>query len=498
MKGFYWRLAGLCTLVAVSPLPLQALEVGAASAPVSPGVDTFLAGYDRDRRSEGVADEVFAQAVVIADEQLALAIVVIDCIGLLHDDVLAIRRRVMAGLAQRGSEVPLAAERILVTSTHTHAGPDVAGLWGRHLFSSGRDEAYIERLVSVAAEQVLNAAERLVPARARATSVRAVLSWVENVSEPGLLDDRLSVMQFLRAAGPEAGASIATLTNFACHPTVLGPDNHLVSADYVAGFYRDMQASLGGVNLFLQGSIGGWVQPVQGDRSFRLAADYGETVAVIARRALAEALFRPSSELAFRSRRCAFPWRTSGSDSCCGSGSSIANWKTGHFRTEAAWFSIGNAQFVTHPGETSPAYSLASRELMNDAQHTFVLGLGLDALGYILKPEYFEDTESIPNADYLTSVSVGPQTGPLLMQALETLILRSAPASSASTGRHRADRRYCARYTVRPPIRVRSTLAYPDLLRGNRCQIPIQPHQIREQPGAQHAAVVLVEGRLGR
>ena len=401
---------------------IQALEVGAASAPISPGMGTFLAGYDRDRRSEGVADEVFAQAVVIADEHLALAIVVIDCIALLHDDVLAIRRRVMARLTEQNNPLPLTAERIVVTSTHTHSGPDVAGLWGRHLFSSGRDEAYIERLVSTAAEQVLRAAEGRVPARARGASVRAVLSWVENVSEPGLLDDRLSVMQFVRATGPDAGASIATLTNFACHPTVLGPDNHLVSADYVAGFYADMAAALGGVNLFLQGSIGGWVQPVQADRSFGLAAGYGETVAVIAQAALSEAVDQTSSMLAFRSTDIRFPLENFGFRLMLWLGVLDRELEDGHFRTQAAWFSIGDAQFVTHPGETSPAYSLASRALMDDAQHTFVLGLGLDALGYILKPEYFEHPELIPNADYLTSVSVGPQTGPLLMQALEALI----------------------------------------------------------------------------
>lgn len=409
-----WALTG--------PAAAGGLEVGAASASVSPPNGTFLAGYDRDRRSEGVADDLFAQAVVVSDGQMALAIVVIDCIGLLHDDVRAIRAKAMAGLAARGSRLPLTAERILVTSTHTHAGPDVAGLWGAHLFSSGRDTAYLERLIEVAAAQVLQAAEALEPALVRVGSAPLKLDWVENVSEPGLLDDRLSVMQFLRADGPGTGTSIATLTNFACHPTVLGPDNQLVSADYVAGFYRDMSLSLGGVNLFLQGAIGGWVQPQQGDRTLALADAYGAMLAGLARGLLAAGSNQLSSPLAFRSTQVRFPLDNFGFRLMLWLGVLERTLDDGHFVTEAAWFAIGDTQFVTHPGETSPAYSLASRALMRDARHSFVLGLGLDALGYILKPEYFESPEAFPNGEYLTSVSVGPRTGPILMHALESLI----------------------------------------------------------------------------
>ena len=80
-----------------------------------------------------------------------------------------------------------------------------------------------------------------------------------------------------------------------------------------------------------------------------------------------------------------------------------------------------NAAFVTHPGETSPAYALASRALL-DTEHTFVLGLAQDAMGYILKPEYFADDAAYPHAEYLTSVSAGEATGPQLMAALERLL----------------------------------------------------------------------------
>lgn len=52
----------------------------------------------------------------------------------------------------------------------------------------------------------------------------------------------------------------------------------------------------------------------------------------------------------------------------------------------------------------------------------FVLGLGNDALGYILKPKYFENS-TLPHAEYLTGMSVGKLAGPLVLEAVKSLIL---------------------------------------------------------------------------
>lgn len=391
-----------------------ALRVGASAASVSPQQQVFLAGYDRNRRSDGEHDPVFAKAVVVTDAHSAIAIVVIDCIGLLYPDVVRIRER--AGQLLNGGL--LSPEQIIVTSTHTHAGPDVAGLWGAHIFSNGRDEAYIDFLVETAARQVVNALAQLQPATLRVASAQAELSWVENRSEPGLLDNTITTVQFINPTG----RSIATLTNFPCHPTVLGPENHLLSSDYVGGFYQAMDQRHGGANLFLQGAIGGWVQPLQGDRSFTLATDYGELLAQISTALLLEAESIRTPALEFTAATLDLPLENFGFKLLMFLGVLDREIFAGHLRTEVAWFSIGGIQFATHPGETSPAYSLATRELMGNPDHSVILGLGLDALGYILKPEYFETPEEFPHAEYLTTVSVGPHSAPELMAALAKII----------------------------------------------------------------------------
>jgi hypothetical protein len=59
-----------------------------------------------------------------------------------------------------------------------------------------------------------------------------------------------------------------------------------------------------------------------------------------------------------------------------------------------------------------------------NAEHSFVLGLTLDALGYILKPEYFAAGASFPSVEYLTATSVGPLAGPRLFATLEEIVPR--------------------------------------------------------------------------
>ena len=89
--------------------------------------------------------------------------------------------------------------------------------------------------------------------------------------------------------------------------------------------------------------------------------------------------------------------------------------------TEIAWFSIGDAVFATHPGETVPAMELATKALMHTSGPKFVLGLGMDALGYILKPGFFDPAMKIPHSEYLCTMSVGIETMAYVMKTLEAL-----------------------------------------------------------------------------
>lgn len=386
------------------------LLVGAASAPVNPPLGTYLAGYDQDRKSSGVHDNLYAKAVVFSDETTAVALVVVDCIGLQYDTVNEIR----AAASEKVTTVSLPPERIVVQSTHTHCGPDVIGLWGPDQTHTGRDKHYMAGLVETAAQQVARAAADLRPAHVAYAQTECT-GWAVNDSEPDIVDHSVTILQCTAPSGD----SVVTLTNFACHPTVLDGDTTQVSADWVGYFYEGM-AGLPGEHLFLQGAIGPWIQPVTPERTFALAEKYGTNLADKVLAALDRTQPLEDTALRCAHRPFAMPIKND-AFRMMGALGLVPRDFTETVQTEVAWFAVGPAQFATHPGETAPAFAAETRALMDTAPK-FILGLGLDELGYVCPTYYFERTDEIPHADYLISMSPSPQAGPAMMAALEAII----------------------------------------------------------------------------
>ena len=181
-----------------------------------------------------------------------------------------------------------------------------------------------------------------------------------------------------------------------------------------------MAVALPGEHLFLQGCIGGWIQPNTPERSFALAQKYGSDLAARALEAAGRSKPVKGATIRFANKVFHMPnenplFRA------------IAELKltprpvADTIETEVAWFAVGDAQFATHPGETAPTYGWQTKALMDTAPR-IVLGLGLDQLGYILRPDYFVDPEYVPHAPYLTRTSPGPSAGPSMMEALQSII----------------------------------------------------------------------------
>ena len=388
----------------------QDFMVGASEAPVNPSIPSYIAGHTQNRKFTGIRDSLFVKAVVVSSAERNITILTVDCIGLLYPQLQDIRRIVQ----QEASGVN--ASHIVLSSTHTHAGPDVVGLWGPDLMHSGVDSHYIRFLVKTAARQIITAWNNRKMTKAVYGEGIHGEGWVFNISEPAELDRSVTVLQFI----DKAGKSVATLTNFACHPTFVDAVHHEVSADYPQGFYRRMNQSLGGVNLFIQGSIGGWVQPENEPQTFEQAYFRGSELADKTISLLQHSIPVKGNSIGFSSRVFDLPVENAGFSQLSQAG--VINRKIDSgVTTEIAWFSMGNAQFATHPGETVPAMSLASKELMKAGGPKFVMGLSMDALGYILKPSFFDSSKNIPHSKYLCSMSVGPQTSAIVMNVLREL-----------------------------------------------------------------------------
>jgi hypothetical protein len=74
---------------------------------------------------------------------------------------------------------------------------------------------------------------------------------------------------------------LATVINYACHGTVLGPDNLLVSADWIGVMRNKVESELGGLALFLQGAAAN-INPDMywsDSRAFEKVTEQGQGVA---------------------------------------------------------------------------------------------------------------------------------------------------------------------------------------------------------------------------
>lgn len=386
----------------------QELRVGISSATINPPLGSFIAGDKQNRSFTGIHDNLYAKAVVISSDKESIAILTLDCIGLLYSDVLKIR--------QKAAEIcRISPERVIVSSTHTHAGPDVVGIWGKDFTVSGVDDAYMNFLILTAAEQVKRAYENQQKALGYTTETIFGADWVENICNEEI-DRTVSILQ-LKDMQQNV---IATLTNFACHPTFMDAVTTEVSADFIHGYYKELKKRAGGEVLFLQGAIGGWIQPEKEPKTFENAYKRGKELADVVYTSLKNAQPFGTNLIQFKRKKILIPVENEGWKQLSSSG--IIKRKINEtVETELAFFKIGSASFITHPGETAPYYGLESKKMMGEGTK-FVLGLGNDALGYILKPSYFED-ESLPHAAYLTQMSVGKQAGPLVLEGIKSLLL---------------------------------------------------------------------------
>lgn len=389
-----------------------AFKVGTAQTSITPQMGAYIAGDKNNRQFTGVHDSIYVKAVVVSDAKQTMAFLVYDCIGMLNPTLEEVR-------AKLGQKLPanyLDPSHIVMSSTHTHSGPDVVGIWGADQMSSGVDKAYMEALVQKSSEVLYAAWENREPTKIVYVESEFGADWVYNISDSLNLDRALTSMQFLN----KDGKSLATLNNFACHPTIMDGVSSEVSADYVSGMYNVLNDSLGGVNLFLQGAIGGWVQPEYEPKNFASVEKRGKKLGQRILQELKSPQALVGDSIAFQSRKVMLPVSNQNFQALAQYGI-IDRTITDSVQTELAWFSIGEAQFVTHPGESTPTHSKQSKQLMKAGGPKFVLGLGMDALGYILTPDFYVEEPTVKHSGYLQVMSIDPEAGNLMMQHIEEM-----------------------------------------------------------------------------
>lgn len=210
------------------------LKAGFGSVSITPPPGAPLAGFAaRKGVCTGAHDDLFARAMVIDNGEAAGALVGLDLLALPADFVNRARQAVEA-------RVPVAAGGVMIACTHTHAGPVTISTF----FNPGEsvDPQYMERLAGAIEEAVASAWEHRFEARMGIGSARIEALGVNRRSPDGrLVDEEIGLVKIADSSGSTRGV----LVNYACHPTVLGPDNLLATGDFPGVTLARMEERLG-------------------------------------------------------------------------------------------------------------------------------------------------------------------------------------------------------------------------------------------------------------
>jgi len=262
---------------------------------VTPPIGTPLAGYSsRVGVSVGVYDELFARAMYLNFGGEEVVLVSADVLGI----PAPMRERIERGIRERVGVKP---DRVVVSSTHTHSGPDLVGNFSRE------DPALVEDFVRRVVGAVEAASKHVFEAEAFSAAKGQCSEVVVNRRnvEKGPVDPDVNVLTFF------SGDSGFSILNFACHAVVMGHNNLYISRDYPGAFVDYFEEYTGNLAMFFNGACGN-INPLTPntdlsrvyDRSvgtFEEVEWMGDVLAHEASRALLLPRREPIKEFAFKS-----------------------------------------------------------------------------------------------------------------------------------------------------------------------------------------------------
>lgn len=377
------------------------LRVGSAECDVTPDVGCYMAGFSLARTSTAVGSPLKVRALVVEAPDRRFAIVGIDNLGVMREDVDWIK----AGLPG------FANGDVFVCASHTHAGPDLIGLWGWYFLSSGRDRDYVVRLREATAAAV--AAARAAAAPARFVHGEARLpptGLVKNANRKEVFDRRVTVLQALAL---DDQRPLGTLLHLACHPEVLPRRNTELSADFTGELCDAWRARGHGQAVFVNGALGAMVSPTGHSRDLAGVQAMGAALCDLAEGALHGAAPLVIDSIEVRRRDVYLPLVSAGFR--LGRLTTVLERELydGHARSTVGFLRLGSFAAVAVPGEMEPGLAQQLRAELRRPD-LLVFGLCDDEVGYLLREQEATD----PEFEYERSMSPCRTAGERVRRAL--------------------------------------------------------------------------------
>lgn len=411
-------------------------RVGVGVVDITPPIGVSLAGSLRARKSTTITTPLYAKAVVFNNDKTSLAIISVDVCVLGKEFVDA----ATAIIKERTGIPP---QNVMVTASHTHAGPYTSPVFGK---PEDHDPNYLALLPRYIADSATLAHQRLMPAQVGADSgaestsshyrrVRLKAGHVRNtwmkldpseiLGPVGEIDPELGVVLTRDAEGKVLSVIFNYSLHANCHVNWTAIDG-----SYPPRVAKIVEGSVGGMTLYTPGACGN-INPVGGPDKIAEALSSEilkvlsriETtgqVRVYAKKQPLELPLRDFSRLRIEAIRRDWP---EGEDVF------VEEWE--HLRragqktvtTSVQVLAINDTAFVGVPGELFVELGRAIKQ-QSPFRRTYIVELANDYVGYIPTRVAFEEGGyEVLDA---RSSKVAPQAGEILVEQCVRLLREAA------------------------------------------------------------------------
>ena len=232
------------------------LDAGAGRVDISPPAGVAHAGWGAQTHQISIGNDMplFVTALVVTNDDVELAIVDVDIGIFTVSQDQQIRERI-----SEASGIPFG--NIRLAYSHTHSGPITFGQWikeGIELAEQWWNTIPEACVMAVAEAKNLRRPARTGFGRGSCT-VNINRRPARNNGElftgrnwDGFVDHDVDVLGIDDADGNP----IATIVNYAMHPTIMGHENRWVTPDFPGPMRSVVEHTVGGLCLFLQGASG--------------------------------------------------------------------------------------------------------------------------------------------------------------------------------------------------------------------------------------------------
>jgi len=426
----------------------------------------WLAGFHGNRPAQGIQDDIFAVAMVIQQGSQKIAIVSLDAIGFMREEVLDVKKMLPNSLG---------ISDVIIHSTHNHEVPDTQGLWGPSFTKSGVNLDHQKFVKHQIVDSIINAEKNLTLSDMYSTNIDEENNFfgIVDTRSPIIRDRGIRSVIFTHAGSLSI---IGTVINFANHSETMWSQNLKITADW-PGVVRqaiengrkftdiESSAGLGGTCLVLNGNIGGLLTtlpetPVYSHdtnqwitgATFEKVRAQGYGIARSVENAWIDGNFVKSDNNVLKYEKRVF-------DLPINNSKFILAKKLGIIRrdifgqspfltkTEVSLLKLGDWQMLNIPGELYPEIAIGGVESpkygdfpgpiletkplrsMMSGKTNFIVNLVNDSIGYIIPYTQWDSKSPFAygetSAPYGEENSMGPQTAPVIYKQAVSLMPNS-------------------------------------------------------------------------